>query len=83
MLVQDGMLIGANFLKERKYTIMSEQMKSSKEKMVMDFIQRVNPNEQQFSLSFDLRGYAKYVKENGLQAKEVTTEIMQMFSVKK
>ena len=62
---------------------MNGQMKLSKEQMVWDYIQRVNPSEKQPSLSFDMRGYAKYVKDNGLQSKEVTPEIMQKFSVKK
>lgn len=59
---------------------MNGQMKSSKAKIVQEYIQRVNPYEQPRPFAFDLRGYAQYVKDNGLNPKDVTSEVMQKFS---
>ena len=61
---------------------MNGQMKQSKAQLVQDCIRRVNPYEKQPPLAFDMRGYAQYVKEHGLSAKDITPEIMQMFSRK-
>ena len=46
-----------------------------KQKLVDDFIERVNPYEQPQPIAFDLRGYAAHIKEHG----EATPEIMDRF----
>lgn len=60
---------------------MNGQMKSfsEKQKMVDDFIARINPYEKQPPLRFDFHGYAKYVKEHGLTNQTITDSIMQKF----
>ena len=52
---------------------------SDKQRMVDEFIMRVSPYEEHESLHFDLRGYAKYLKEHGLHGKEVPEEIVRKF----
>ena len=60
---------------------MNGQMKSYSEKKLIanEFIQRNNPYKKGPSLKFDLRGYASYVRENGLKANEITPKILNMF----
>ena len=60
---------------------MSGQTKSfsEKQKLVDDFNARIRPYEEHENLRFDLRGYAKYLKEHGLHGKEVPAEILKMF----
>lgn len=43
------------------------------------YIRCVNPYENHASIEFDLRGYAEYVAENGLEAADITDEIMERF----
>ena len=43
------------------------------------YIARTKPYEKKDPLAFDLRGYASYVKDNHLAAKDITPEIMQQF----
>lgn len=59
---------------------MNGQTKKSKREIVNEYIARVNPYEKQKALSFDLRGYAAYIAENGIKASEITPEIMNKFS---
>lgn len=59
---------------------MNGQMKKSKRQIVAEYIQHVNPYEKQPPIAFDLRGYAAYVAEKGLKGRDITPEIMQMFS---
>ena len=60
---------------------MNGQMKFYSEKKLIanEFIRQNNPYEKGSSLNFDLRGYAAYVKENGLKVNEITPKIMNMF----
>ena len=60
---------------------MSGQTKSYKEKMAIvdEFISRVNPYQEPEPLRFDLRGYAKYLKEHGISGKNVNEDIVRMF----
>ena len=39
---------------------------SKKQKLVEDFNARIRPYEEHENLRFDLRGYAKYLKEHGM-----------------
>ncbi len=50
-----------------------------KNKLVDDFIRRVNPYEKQPGLSFDLRGYSKYVEEHNIPRNNVPESVMKMF----
>ena len=59
---------------------MNGQMRKSKRQIVEEYVKRVNPYEKQPPIAFDLRGYAKYVAEKGLEARDITPEIIQMFS---
>ena len=52
---------------------------SEKQKLVEDFNARIRPYEEHENLRFDLRGYAKYLKEHGMHGKEVSEEIIKMF----
>ena len=56
--------------KTKKTTIVDE-----KQKIVDDFIKRVNPYKKPETIAFDLRGYAAYIEEHG----EATPEIMESF----
>lgn len=60
---------------------MNGQMKSFKErqKIVDDFITRINPYEVHTHMRFDFHGYAKYVKENGLTNETITQSVMEQF----
>lgn len=53
---------------------------NEKLKIVENFIATVNPYEKSPNLNFDLRGYAKYVRDNNLTRKNITTDVMNMFS---
>ena len=56
--------------KTKKTTTVDE-----KQKIVDDFIKRVNPYKKPQPIAFDLRGYAAYIEEHG----EATPEIMESF----
>lgn len=62
---------------------MNGQMKKSKRQIVEEYIELAKPYEKQPPIAFDLRGYAAYAAENGLTGKDITPEIMQMFSKEK
>lgn len=57
------------------------QMKSFREKQIIvdEFIARTKPYEQPQPLRFDLRGYAKYLKDHGMEGKEVPDAVVQKF----
>lgn len=59
---------------------MSGQMKKSKNQTVEEFIKNVNPYEKPHPIAFDLRGYASYIKANGLKGTDITPEIMNRFT---
>lgn len=50
-----------------------------KQKIVDEFIERVNPYEIPKPLNFDIRGYAKYLKENNISGKKVSDSIFKKF----
>lgn len=52
---------------------------NEKQKIVDDFIARINPYEKQPSLRFDFHGYAKYVKDHGLTNQTITESVMRRF----
>ena len=54
---------------------------SKKQNIVEDFVSRAEPFEKINPLKFDLRNYAKYVKENKLTAEKITPEILQKFAI--
>lgn len=58
---------------------MSGQMKSFKQKIVDDFIRKVNLYEKPKPIAFDLRGYSKFISDNNLSVSEITPEIMAQF----
>ena len=64
--------------------IMSGQMKSysSKQKMVDDFIDRIKPYEKHENLKFDMRSYAKYLKEHKISGKNVPQDVVSKFMIK-
>ena len=43
------------------------------------FISRINPYQKPEPLRFDLRGYAKYLKEHNISGKNVDENIVKMF----
>lgn len=51
------------------------------DKVVSDFIKKNECNIYSggFMKSFDVRGYARFIKEHQLSAKDITPEIMQKF----
>ncbi|MBQ6025648.1 MAG: hypothetical protein IJL20_08600 [Lachnospiraceae bacterium] len=60
---------------------MNGQTKSYKDKLAIvdEFISRINPYQKPEPLRFDLRGYAKYLKEHNLSGKNVDENIVKMF----
>ncbi len=60
---------------------MNGRKKSYKEKqrIVEEFIEKGRIYETQPTLKFDLRGYAKYLKENNLSGKNIDESITSMF----
>lgn len=54
---------------------------NQKEKMADDFILHLQPYKEHENLHFDLRRYAKYLKENGLSGKEVSEDIINKFRI--
>ena len=76
-----GMVCEEN--KEGKQATENKEMKKTKktttvdekQKIVDDFIKRVNPYKKPQPIAFDLRGYAAYIEEHG----EATPEIMESF----
>ena len=59
---------------------MTGQTKKSKSQIVEEYIKKVNPYEKPQPIAFDLRGYAAYIKSNGLKGADITPEIMNRFS---
>ena len=59
---------------------MTGQTKKSKSQIVEEYIKKVNPYEKPQPVAFDLRGYAAYIKANGLKGTDITPEIMNKFS---
>ena len=59
---------------------MTGQTKKSKNRIVEEYIRRVNPYEKPQPIAFDLRGYAAYIKAKGLKGTDITPEIMNRFS---
>ena len=59
---------------------MTGQTKKSKSQIVEEYIKKVNPYEKPQPIAFDLRGYATYIKANGLKGTDITPEIMNKFS---
>ena len=59
---------------------MTGQTKKSKSQIVEEYIKKVNPYEKPQPIAFDLRGYAAYIKANGLKGTDITPEIMNKFS---
>jgi uncharacterized protein involved in tolerance to divalent cations len=55
--------------------------KSYKEKLAIvdEFISRVNPYQKPELLRFNLRGYAKYIKEHNISGKNVNEDIVKRF----
>ncbi|MBQ9015506.1 MAG: hypothetical protein IJ109_05235 [Firmicutes bacterium] len=61
---------------------MNEQMKLSKKEQMAQYIASARPYVKKEPLAFDLRGYAIYVKEKNLDAKDISSETMAQFQVK-
>ncbi len=59
---------------------MTGQTKKSKSRIVEEYLKKVNPYEPHQPIPFDLRGYASYIKANGLKGTDITTEIMEKFT---
>ena len=59
---------------------MTGQTKKSKSQRVEEYIKKVNSYEKPQPIAFDLRGYAAYIKANGLKGTDITPEIMNRFS---
>ncbi len=60
---------------------MSGQTKKSKGQIVEEYIKRVNPYEKPQPIAYDLRGYAAFLKANGLNGADVTPEMMDRFLI--
>jgi hypothetical protein len=60
---------------------MTGQTKKSKSQIVEEYIKKVNPYEKPQPIAFNLRGYAAYIKANGLKGTDITPEIMNKFEV--
>lgn len=61
---------------------MNGQMtKSERDKVVKDYIKRVDPYTKKQIPKFDMRGYANYLEQNNIRGNEVTPEIMSMFAI--
>ena len=61
---------------------MTGQMKKSeRDNLVKDFIKRCDPYKKRKVPKYDMRGYADYLKNNGIQGKDVTPEILAMFAI--
>ena len=60
---------------------MNGQTKSSSEKqrIVDEYILKHNPYKELTPLNFNLRQYARYVKENNLKAEDIFNTVMSMF----
>ena len=59
---------------------MNGQTKKSKNRIVEEYLERVNPYEKPQPIAFDLRGYSAYIARMGLEAADITPEIMSQFS---
>lgn len=58
---------------------MSGVARDYNQKVVDDFIAVHNPYNQRKTIGFDLRAYAKYIRDHNLKASEITPEIMDKF----
>ena len=63
---------------------MNGQTVLSKDDIIKNFIERVNPYDPpKADYKMDLRAYARYVYDNNLTGDKITAEIMNMFVQKK
>ena len=67
----------------REASEMNAQTKKSKKQEAEEYLRRVNPYEKPQPVAFDLRGYAAYIKANGLEGTDITPDIMNRFSGKR
>ena len=67
----------------REASEMNAQTKKFKNLIVDEYLRRVNPYEKPQPIAFDLRGYAAYIKANGLEGTDITPDIMNRFSGKR
>jgi len=60
---------------------MNGQQRTFKEKqnIVEQYIAATNPYKKHENMHFDLRAYAKFVKERNLSASDITDDILDMF----
>lgn len=56
------------------------QTKKSKNQIGDEYLMKVNPYKKPQPITFDLRRYAAYIKDNNLKGTEITSEIMNRFS---
>lgn len=59
---------------------MNGQMNVSKKSVMENFIKTNTPYKKNEPLHFDLRAYASYVKENNLEAHQITDAVLRKFS---
>jgi len=59
---------------------MNGQTNVYKKTIAQDFIKSNNPYKINEPLQFDLRAYAAYVKENKLEANQITETVLKKFS---
>lgn len=57
-------------------------MQNEKQKIIDDFINRVDPYKKPDPLNFDLRGYAAYLAEHNLDGRNVPEEVIERFKIK-
>jgi len=60
---------------------MNGQMLSckEKEKLIEEYIEKINPYQPLVPLKFDLRKYSAYVSENNLKEQNITEDILKKF----
>ena len=56
-------------------------MKNEKQKIIDDFIKRVDPYKKPEPLNFDLRGYSAYIKEHNLSAVDIDESVFKKFII--
>lgn len=56
-----------------------DPMKESPRPTVEDYIKRTNLYEKSHPISFDLRGYAKYLEDHNISGKNIPSDVMAMF----
>ncbi len=59
---------------------MNGQKNAYKKSIVDEFIKTNNPYAENKSLQFDIRAYASYVKENHLDATQISDSVLKRFS---